>query len=61
MSQSITAADLSPDENYQKPEPNTMATQDILSPTDTFIHRHLGPTDTDAREMLATLCMQSLE
>ena len=38
-----------------------MATTDILSPTDTFIHRHLGPTDADAREMLATLGMQSLE
>ena len=38
-----------------------MATPDFLSPTDTFIHRHLGPTDTDIREMLATLGLQSLE
>ncbi len=38
-----------------------MATPDFLSPTDTFIHRHLGPTDADAREMLATLGLQSLE
>jgi glycine dehydrogenase len=38
-----------------------MATPDFLSPTDTFIHRHLGLTDADAREMLATLGMQSLE
>ena len=38
-----------------------MATPDFLSPTDTFIHRHLGPTDADANEMLATLGMQSLK
>jgi glycine dehydrogenase len=38
-----------------------MATQDFLSPTDTFIHRHIGPTDAEAGEMLATLGMQSLE
>jgi glycine dehydrogenase len=37
-----------------------MATPDFLSPTDTFIHRHLGPTDADTREMLATLGLQSL-
>ena len=38
-----------------------MATPDFLSPTDTFIHRHLGPTDADVGEMLATLGLQSLE
>ena len=38
-----------------------MATPDFLSPTDTFIHRHLGLTDADARDMLATLGLQSLE
>ena len=38
-----------------------MATPDLLSPTDTFIHRHIGPTDADAQEMLATLGLQSLE
>jgi len=38
-----------------------MATPDFLSPTDTFIHRHLGLTDADAREMLATLGLRSLE
>jgi glycine dehydrogenase len=37
-----------------------MATPDFLSPTDTFIHRHLGPTDADIREMLVTLGLQSL-
>ena len=38
-----------------------MATPDFLSPTDTFIHRHIGPTDAEAHEMLATLGLQSLE
>lgn len=38
-----------------------MATPDFLSPTDTFIHRHLGPTDAEAREMLTTLGLRSLE
>ncbi len=37
-----------------------MATPDFLSPSDTFIHRHLGLTDADIREMLATLGLQSL-
>jgi glycine dehydrogenase len=38
-----------------------MATPDFLSPTDTFIHRHIGPTDAEAHDMLATLGLQSLE
>ena len=38
-----------------------MATPDFLNPTDTFIHRHIGPTDADAHEMLATLGLQSME
>ena len=38
-----------------------MATPDFLNPTDTFIHRHLGPTDADVREMLTTIDFQSLE
>ena len=38
-----------------------MGAPDFLSPTDTFIHRHIGPTDADACEMLATLGLQSLE
>ena len=38
-----------------------MATPDFLSPTDTFIHRHLGPTDADVGEMLVMLGLQSLE
>ena len=38
-----------------------MATPDFLSPTDTFIHRHIGPTDAEVHEMLTTLGLQSLE
>ena len=38
-----------------------MATPDFLSPTDTFIHRHIGPTDGEVHDMLATLGLQSLE
>jgi len=28
---------------------------------DRFVHRHLGPTDADIQEMLATLGLQSLD
>src|SRR5689334_23935292 len=38
-----------------------MATPEFLNPTDTFVHRHLGPTEADVREMLALLGLQSLE
>jgi glycine dehydrogenase len=38
-----------------------MATPDFLNPTDTFVHRHLGPTESDVREMLALLGLQSLQ
>lgn len=38
-----------------------MATPEFLKPTDTFIHRHIGPTDADVQEMLATLGLQSLD
>ncbi len=38
-----------------------MATPDFLNPTDTFVHRHLGPTEADVREMLALLGLQSLK
>jgi glycine dehydrogenase len=48
-------------ETYPKDKTNAMATPDFLSPTDTFIHRHLGPTDAETREMLATLGLPSLE
>ena len=61
MNQSITTSGLSTDESDPKNKTDTMATPDFLSPTDTFIHRHLGPTDEDAREMLSTLGFQSLD
>ncbi|HSA61190.1 MAG TPA: aminomethyl-transferring glycine dehydrogenase [Nitrospiraceae bacterium] len=38
-----------------------MTTPNFLEPTDTFVHRHLGPTEADIKEMLATLGLQSLE
>ena len=38
-----------------------MATPEFLNPTDTFVHRHLGPTEADVREMLALLGLQSLQ
>ena len=38
-----------------------MGTPEFLNPTDTFVHRHLGPTEADMREMLALLGLQSLE
>src|SRR5712692_2173239 len=50
-----------PTTHNPKDKTNPMATPDFLSPTDTIIHRHLGPTDADACEMLATLGLQSLE
>ena len=38
-----------------------MTTPEFLNPTDTFVQRHLGPTEADVREMLALLGLQSLE
>ena len=38
-----------------------MDPQQILSPSDTFVHRHIGPTDADIQEMVATLGFQSLD
>ena len=34
---------------------------DLLKPTDQFLHRHLGPTEADIRDMLATLGLTSLD
>jgi glycine dehydrogenase len=34
---------------------------DFLKPTDTFIHRHIGPTDADIQEMLVALGLPSLD
>ena len=33
----------------------------LLTPSDLFVHRHIGPTDADIQEMLATLGLQSLD
>lgn len=38
-----------------------MSEPEFLKSTDTFIRRHLGPTDADIREMLALLGHQSLQ
>ncbi len=38
-----------------------MTNPDFLKPTDTFVHRHLGPTEADIQEMLAALGLQSLD
>ncbi|HET9846634.1 MAG TPA: aminomethyl-transferring glycine dehydrogenase [Nitrospira sp.] len=38
-----------------------MTTPEFLDPTDIFVHRHLGPTEADVREMLALLGLQSLQ
>ena len=41
--------------------PQTRMALDILNPTDTFIHRHIGPRDEDIRAMLALLGYGSLD
>ena len=33
----------------------------VLQPTDTFVRRHIGPSDDEVREMLATLGLSSLD
>ncbi len=38
-----------------------MKPEQLLTPTDTFVHRHIGPTDADIQEMLAILGLQSLD
>ena len=37
-----------------------MPTQQLLSPSDTFVHRHLGPSEADIRQMLDLLGYDSL-
>ncbi|MFQ5993048.1 MAG: glycine dehydrogenase (aminomethyl-transferring), partial [Nitrospiraceae bacterium] len=39
----------------------TMKPSDLLSSTDSFVSRHIGPTDADIQEMLATLGVPSLD
>lgn len=38
-----------------------MTTPRFLEPTDGFVHRHVGPSDADIKEMLATIGLPSLE
>jgi glycine dehydrogenase len=38
-----------------------MVMPDFLKPADEFVPRHIGPTDSDVREMLATVGLPSLE
>src|SRR6266496_4863361 len=38
-----------------------MRIPDILKPTDTFVHRHVGPNPDDIQEMLSTLGLPSLD
>ena len=33
----------------------------LLEPTDTFVHRHIGPSDAEVEKMLALLGLDSLE
>ncbi|MGD8453135.1 MAG: aminomethyl-transferring glycine dehydrogenase [Phycisphaerae bacterium] len=37
------------------------AAQQLLDPSDTFVHRHIGPSDDDVQQMLATLGLDSLD
>jgi glycine dehydrogenase len=43
------------------PMSHTFDVQDVLHPSDTFIHRHLGPSGVDMQEMLRLLGVASLE
>jgi glycine dehydrogenase len=40
---------------------HTLAPQQLLNPSDTFLHRHIGPSDADIKAMLATLGYDSLD
>src|SRR4051795_12684992 len=39
----------------------TAAADSVLAPTDTFIHRHIGPNESEQREMLALLGYGTLD
>ncbi len=40
---------------------SSMTFSDLLQPSDTFIHRHIGPNDDEVREMLGAIGYASLE
>src|SRR5438093_9725118 len=37
------------------------ATPSALAPTDTFVHRHIGPSDDEVKQMLETIGASSLD
>ncbi len=41
--------------------PDTLTPTEVLKPTDTFVHRHIGPTDAEIVEMLGALGYRSLD
>ena len=41
--------------------PYLVSRDDLLAPSDTFVHRHIGPSATDIRDMLALLGLGSLD
>src|SRR3712207_3150606 len=43
------------------PQGRTGAAGHLLAPTDTFVRRHIGPSEQDVREMLEFLGFDSLE
>ncbi|MDK2744206.1 MAG: aminomethyl-transferring glycine dehydrogenase [Nitrospira sp. BO4] len=55
-----TAIDIDLAEPKQRTD-DSMTTQNWLQPSDDFLHRHIGPTQADIQEMLATLGLQSLD
>ncbi len=40
---------------------HTFESQSLLNPSDTFVHRHIGPSDEDIRQMLGLLGYDSLD
>jgi len=40
---------------------SSVARSSVLSPSDTFVHRHLGPSEADIAEMIETLGVPSLD
>ncbi len=58
-------SDNSPTATLTPPAPASDSTsslgRSLLEPVDTFVHRHIGPTDAEIADMLATLGLDSLE
>ncbi|MGH7177792.1 MAG: hypothetical protein ACREJC_10460, partial [Tepidisphaeraceae bacterium] len=45
----------------ERKAPDEVGAPAILKPTDTFVHRHVGPDDAEVRAMLSTLGVGSLD